>query len=256
MKVIILAGGYGTRLSEYTESIPKPMVLIDGKPIIYHIMQIFSHFGHKEFYIALGYKSEIIKNFFVNLKNMDSDIDIDYKSNTLKYKPKLGLDWKIHLVETGQGAFTGKRVKKIMSLIDDDNILLTYGDGLANVNLNKLINMNLKNKSIVTVTAVRPQARFGEIIFDKSGKVKRFKEKPQINSGWINGGFFVINKNFKKYLVGSNPILEREPLELAAKSKKFCAYKHHSFWQCVDNKRDLDYLRDISKKKTKPWLQF
>ena len=226
MKVVILAGGFGTRLSEYTHSIPKPMITIKGKPILYHIMKHYSKYGYNNFYIALGYKGQIIKNFF--------------KNNSY--------GWKIKMIETGEKTMTGGRLKRLKKYIKNEKFLLTYGDGLSNVNIKKLVKFHEKNKKLVTLTAVRPPARFGAIKL-KGDYVTYFKEKSKLDEGWINGGFFVMESKFIDLIKNDKTFLEREPLEKAFIKKQLVAYRHNSFWQCVDTKRDLDLLRKIFPKK-------
>ena len=227
MKVVILAGGFGTRLSEYTHLIPKPMVKINKKPIIYYIMKHFANYGHKEFYIALGYKGKIIKNYFKN------------KS----------FGWKINLIDTGIRTMTGGRLKKLKNFLKEEkNFFLTYGDGVSNVNLKNLLKSHNKNKkALVTMTAVRPPARFGAIKV-LGNKVKLFREKSKIDEGWINGGFFIIKPKFIDYIEKSSTFLEKYPLQKVAKLNQLYAFKHNGFWQCMDTKRDKDYLEDIFKK--------
>ena len=232
MKVVILAGGFGTRLSEYTDTIPKPMVPIGGKPIIEHIMEIYAYYGHKEFYIALGYKGDIIKQYFKNFKK----------------------DWKINLIDTGADTFTGGRLKRLEKHLSDDNFLLTYGDGLSNININELIKFHEKHKKIVTISAVRPPARFGSLSLSGSD-VTRFKEKTQLGESWINGGFFVINPRFFKFLKGDDTVLESSPLEKVTDLKEIKAFKHEGFWQCMDHKLDKDLLDKMIKDKKAPWIK-
>jgi glucose-1-phosphate cytidylyltransferase len=226
MKIVILAGGLGTRLSEYTKTIPKPMIEIGGKPMIVHIMNHYSKYGFKNFYIALGYKSEIIKSYFKK-----------------KYKK-----WNINLIDTGKNTMTGGRLRRLKKYLGNETFMLTYGDGLSNVNLKKLINFHKKNKNLITLTAVRPPARFGAIKI-KGKKVSYFKEKSKLDEGWINGGFFVIEPKFLKFIKGDKTFLEREPLETVAKKKQLNAFKHDGFWQCIDTKRDRDNLNYLVKKK-------
>ena len=226
MKVVILAGGFGTRLSEYTKTIPKPMIEINGKPIIFHIMKLYAKYGYKDFYIALGYKGEIIKNFF--------------KKNFF--------DWKINLIETGRTTMTGGRLKRLKKYIGQETFMMTYGDGISNINLKKLLKFHNKNKKIVTLTAVRPPARFGALKI-KGPNVIYFKEKSKLDEGWINGGFFVIEPEFFKFIKNDQTYLEREPLEKATKKKQLAAFKHSGFWQCMDTKRDKDSLDKIFKNK-------
>lgn len=219
MKVVILAGGFGTRLSEYTKSIPKPMVKINGLPILMHIIDHYLKYGFNNFYIALGYKSNIIKKYF--------------KKRKLKYK--------VNLIDTGLKTMTGGRLKRLKSKLGNETFLLTYGDGVSNVNLDKLIKFHKKNKKLITLTAVRPPARFGAIKIS-GNKVKTFKEKSKLDEGWINGGFFVVEPKFLGFIKDDNTYLEKEPLERASKNNQLLAYKHHGFWQCMDTKRDKVYL--------------
>jgi glucose-1-phosphate cytidylyltransferase len=251
MKVIILAGGFGTRLSEYTDRIPKPMVNIAGKPILYHIMQRYSDFGHKDFYIALGYKAEVIKEYFLNISNIHSDSSeesaIDVQVNKLT-----NLNWKVTLVDTGKDSMTGGRVKRMQKFIGDEPYMLTYGDGLADIDINKLVNFHKDHGKMVTITAVRPIARFGELRMN-GNNVKSFQEKPQVTKGWINGGFFVCQPEFFDLINDDLTILEREPLEYIASKNELMAYKHEGFWQCMDTKRDKDFLERLSQKNQAPW---
>ena len=226
MKVVILAGGFGTRLSEYTKTIPKPMVKVGGKPIIFQIMKLYAKYGFNDFYIALGYKGEVIKSFF----------------------KKKFYDWNVTLVDTGKKTMTGGRLKKMKNLFGkNETFMMTYGDGLSNVNIKKLLTFHKKNKKLVTLTAVRPPARFG-VIKLKGNFVNYFKEKSKMDEGWINGGFFVMNAKFLNFIKNSQNFLEKEPLERATKQKQLAAFKHRGFWQCMDTKRDKDKLDEILKK--------
>ncbi len=229
MKVILLAGGFGTRLSEYTDTIPKPMVEIGGKPILWHIMNFYAQYNHKNFIIALGYKGEIIKKYFS--KKFD--------------------DWKIELIDTGEKTMTGGRVKRLQKIIGNETCMLTYGDGLSDINLNLLLDFHKSHGKLVTVSAVRPPARFGAIKLD-GDKVTTFKEKSNLDQGWINGGFFIIEPGFFNLIDDDKTYLEREPLEKAAKLGELFAYKHTGFWKCMDTKRDKDDLEDIISKGI-PW---
>jgi len=229
MKTVILAGGLGTRLSEYTKTIPKPMVLIRGKPILIHIMEQYAKYGFKEFIIALGYKGHIIQEYF-SKKN---------------YKKK---GWKVDLVKTGKNTMTGGRLKRLKKHLHNESFMLTYGDGLSNVNLKKLLKFHKNQKKIITVTAVRPPARFGALKL-KGKYVSYFKEKSQMDEGWINGGFFVIEPKFLNFIKSDNTFLEREPLEKVTKIKQLVAFKHDSFWQCMDTIKDKEKLEEVLKKK-------
>ena len=253
MKVIILAGGFGSRLSEYTESIPKPMVKIGNKPILFHIMNYYYKFGFKEFIIALGYKSEIIKEYFLNYSALNSSFTINLKNNDIQIHSKIKLDWTVSLVDTGLNTMTGGRLLRLKEYIGKNNFMLTYGDGLSNIDISKLNKFHRLNKKIVTVSAVRPIARFGELNI-KNDYVKSFQEKPQISDGWINGGFFVMEPEFLNLIKNDETILEKEPLEKAVKMKELSAYKHEGFWQCMDTKRDRDRLEEIYYNGTAPWL--
>lgn len=245
MKVIILAGGFGTRLSEYTESIPKPMVSIGNIPIIRHIMNLYAHYGHDDFYLALGYKAEIIKNYFLNYKTLNSDFTVDLGSGQVSLLDGEGtLNWRVTLSQTGENSMTGGRLKRLKHLIGNESFMLTYGDGLADIDLNALLEFHKSHGKMVTVTAVRPSARFGELEIN-GGKVTNFKEKPQTSESWINGGFFVIEPAFFSLIKDDLTVLEKEPLELAASMGELMAYEHNGFWQCMDTKRDRDMLEDL-----------
>ena len=226
MKIVILAGGLGTRISEYTKIIPKPMIRVNKKPIIYYIMKHYSNYGFKDFYIALGYKGHIIKKYF----------------------KKNNFGWNINLIDTGQKTMTGGRLKRLKKHLGNEPFMLTYGDGLSNVNIKKLLNFHKKNKKLVTLTAARPPARFGAIKI-LGNKVKYFKEKSKLDEGWINGGFFVMQPEFLNYIKNDQTFLEREPMELLTKKNQLIAFKHDDFWQCMDTKRDMDNLNIILKNK-------
>tara|TARA_B100000989_G_scaffold294175_2_gene272798 strand:+ start:23253 stop:23942 length:690 start_codon:yes stop_codon:yes gene_type:complete len=228
MKVIILAGGFGTRISEYTKKIPKPMIKIGNTPIIEHIIKIYEYYGYSEFIIAIGYKGTLIKNYFKKKK------------------------YNIKFVNSGVDSMTGGRLKKISKYIKENNFLLTYGDGLSNVNIKKLVKFHQKHRREVTITAVKPPARFGALKIN-GNKVVDFREKFKDDVGWINGGFFVMKKKFLKRISNSKTYLERKPLETASKDNELMAFKHRGFWQCLDTKRDLDLLTKLSKGKKTPW---
>jgi len=252
MKVIILAGGFGTRLSEYTEIIPKPMIPIGGKPILWHIMHRYAHCGHKDFYIALGYKAEAIKEYFLTFNTINSDFSLDLSTGKVKAYNNKVLDWNVTLVDTGQDSMTGGRVKRLQSYIGDEPFMLTYGDGVADIDINALINFHKNHGKIVTVTAVHPVARFGELEID-GDCVKSFQEKPQVTRGWINGGFFICQPKFFDLIKDDATVLEQDPLENAAQNGELMAYKHEGFWQCMDTKRDKDLLEELWQQKQAPW---
>ena len=253
MKVVILAGGFGTRISEYTEKIPKPMIPIGGFPILWHIMNIYSNYGFNDFNVALGYKGEIIKEYFYKQKIYNSDFTIDLNSGDIKYHQTNQINWKVTLVNTGLKSMTGGRLKRMQSYIGNERFLLTYGDGLSNINIKNLIDFHEGHGKMVTVTAVHPVARFGELNLDGE-KVNWFKEKPQTVKGWINGGFFVIEPEFFNYIDSDQTILEKDPLEEIAKKGQLMAYKHDGFWQCMDTRRDKDFLEEMWNKSGPLWL--
>ena len=231
MKVIILAGGFGTRLSEYTDTIPKPMIHVGNKPILHHIMQLYANYGYKDFYVALGYKGNVIKKYFKNISR----------------------DWKINLIDTGSNTMTGGRVKRLQKIIGRETFMLTYGDGLSDININDLVSFHKNHGKMVTISAVRPPARFGALKL-KDSEVISFKEKSQLTESWINGGFFVMEPNFFEMLSSDETVLEKEPLEKVASMKELVAFKHEGFWQCMDHKLDKDLLDEMCNKKEAPWI--
>ena len=252
MKVILLAGGFGTRLGEYTESTPKPMVTIGRRPILWHIMQHYASFGHKNFYLALGYKAQVVKEYFLNYRALNDDFTVDLRSGTVTPHQLDEVDWQVTLVDTGLQTMTGGRVKRIKPFIGNETFLLTYGDGLANVDLDALLAFHRQHGKLVTVTAVRPTARFGELELN-GAQVTSFQEKPQVHEGWINGGFFVMEPGFIELIEDDQTILERSPLEQAAQMGELVAFQHQGFWQCMDTKRDRDNLETLAKSPNPPW---
>lgn len=252
MKTIILAGGFGTRLAEYTDVIPKPMVPVGGRPILWHIMRTYAHFGHKDFYLALGYKAEVIKEYFLHYRSLNADFTVDLATGHIVPHQKDDADWRVTLVDTGSESMTGGRVKRLQSFIGNETFMLTYGDGVADVNLAELLDFHKSHGKMVTVTAVHPGARFGELMIN-GNKITSFKEKPQTGQGWINGGYFVIEPEFFDLIEGDSTILERGPLELAASQGELMAYPHEGFWQCMDTKRDRDLLEELWIAGTAPW---
>ena len=252
MKTIILAGGFGTRLSEYTLTVPKPMVSVGGKPILWHIMKTYAHYGHKEFYVALGYKAEMIKDYFLHYRTLNADFTVDLGSGTVNPHQLNEVDWKVTLVDTGLHSMTGGRVKRMQSYIGNETCLLTYGDGLSDLNLNELVAFHKNHGKMVTVTAVHPGARFGELEIN-NGQVTTFQEKPQTSQGWINGGYFVIEPEFFNHIESDQTILEREPLEKVTAMGELMAYHHDDFWQCMDTKRDRDNLEKLWISGDAPW---
>ena len=252
MKVVILAGGLGTRLSEETEIKPKPMVEIGGHPILWHIMKHYAHYGLKEFYLALGYRGEVIKRFFMDYYSLDGRISIDLGKGQVDKQDRACEDWIVHLMNTGQETNTGGRLKRLESCLNDGTFMLTYGDGVCDVNLQSLLKFHREQGCIATVTAVRPPARFGGIVFD-GNRVVEFTEKPQIGEGWINGGFFVFEPEIFKYLEGDESILEVDALERLASDRQLAAYRHENFWQCMDTLRDKRLLENLWHERRAPW---
>lgn len=253
MKVIILAGGFGTRLSEYTDSIPKPMVTIGGRPILWHIMKTYAHFGHKDFYMALGYKAEVIKEYFINYHSLNSDFSVDLSSGIVEPLQIDNTDWKVSLVDTGLNTMTGGRIKRLKKFIGNQQFMLTYGDGVANINIDQLLEFHNNHGKLVTLTAVRPSARFGDLELN-GDSVSSFQEKPQLHEGWINGGFFICEPGVFDFIDNDSQMFEREPLEGLVKAGQLMAYKHHDFWHSMDSKRDRDLLESLWDKNA-PWLQ-
>ena len=254
MKVIILAGGFGSRMSEYTQSIPKPMVTIGGKPILWHIMKTYARYGHTDFHLALGYKAELIKDYFLNYRSLNSDFTIDLGSGNLTAHQNDNVNWKVTLVNTGLNSMTGGRVKRMKSFIGNETFLLTYGDGLADIDIAALVDFHNSHGKMVTVSAVHPGARFGAINMD-GNIVTSFKEKPQTTQGWINGGYFVIDSEFFNLIQDDSTILEKKPLERVAEMGELMAYQHNGFWQCMDTKRDRDSLEELWQADNAPWKQ-
>jgi glucose-1-phosphate cytidylyltransferase len=256
MKVVILAGGLGTRLGELTEIMPKPMVDISGSPIIVHIMKIYARFGFKDFIVALGYKGDVIKKYFSELRVMNSDISVDLASGKINYFNDEIFDWNVTLVNTGSQTMTGGRLSRLRGLLNDEPFMLTYGDGVANIDINELLLTHRKFKRVATVSAVHPSARFGLLSLQGSSVVG-FKEKPQSENDWINGGFFVFEPAIFDYLPEDDGlILENEPLERLALENELAAYKHQGFWACMDTMRDKDYLENLCSQGNAPWLNF
>jgi len=252
MKVILLAGGFGTRLSEYTETIPKPMVTVGGRPILWHIMNRYAEFGHKDFYVALGYRAEVVKEYFLHYRSLNADFSVDLSSGTITSHQTDDVDWNVTLVHTGLESMTGGRVKRLQRFIGDEPFMLTYGDGVANIDLKGLLDFHKSHGKMVTVTAVHPGARFGELNIENE-KVESFQEKPQMGQGWVNGGFFVIQPEFFEMIGGDDTILERDPMEKAAHMGELMAFRHEGFWQCMDTKRDRDLLEELWQSGDAPW---
>lgn len=255
MKAVILAGGFGTRLSEETDIRPKPMVEIGGKPILWHIMKIYSHYGFNDFVVCLGYKGYIIKEYFVNYFLHQSDVTIDLSNNQTTIHRSASENWKITLVDTGPNTMTGGRIKRIQKYVNGEPFMLTYGDGVADINIKELVDFHKKNKKTVTVTTVQPTGRFGILDINDSNIVESFIEKPKGDgNNWINGGFFVCQPEVFNYIKDDDStIWEREPLEKLAKEKNIAAYKHHGFWKPVDTLKDKNDLNDVWNSGTAAW---
>jgi glucose-1-phosphate cytidylyltransferase len=252
MKVVILCGGLGTRLSDETEVRPKPMIEIGGRPIVWHIMKHYAHYGLKEFYIALGYRGDVTKRFFVDYASLGGNLSLDLASGRIDKHQATGDDWIIHLRNTGLETSTGGRLKRLEQSLGDDTFMLTYGDGVCNLDLQKLLQFHRSHGRIATVTGVRPPARFGGLIFD-GDFVAEFTEKPQIGEGWINGGFFVFEPKIFDYLKGDTAILESDALEQLASERQLVAYRHEGFWQCMDTPRDKRLLDSLWQQQNAPW---
>ena len=254
MKIVLLAGGFGTRLSEYTDSIPKPMVEIGGKPIIWHIMKRYADYGYKDFVIALGYKADVIKNYFASYHLGQNDYTVNLSTGGTTMSSSGDLDWNVTLVDTGLNTMTGGRVKRLREHIKDERFMLTYGDGVADVNIKHLVEHHANSKNLVTLTAVRPTAGFGELELDEN-LITAFQEKSQLNVGWVNGGFFVCEPQMLDFIDDDSIMLEREPLEAIAAQSQLGAFKHHGFWQCMDSKRDRDLLQALCDEGKEAWLK-
>ncbi len=253
MKTVILCGGLGTRLSEETVLRPKPMVAIGSRPILWHIMNIYGAQGFNEFVLALGYKGEIIKEFFLHYHSLNSDFTVDLATGKVSQEKSSPRDWKVSLVDTGEQSLTGGRVKRLEKLLrPTGTFMLTYGDGVANIDLKKLLAFHKSHGKIATVTAVRPTARFGGMKFD-GDRVSQFKEKAQSGEGWINGGFFVLEPAFFDYLENDSTVLETTPLERLVADGQLMSYRHEGFWQCMDTIRDRQLLEDLWARGEAPW---
>jgi glucose-1-phosphate cytidylyltransferase len=252
MKVLILAGGLGTRLAEETSTIPKPMVEIGGKPMLWHIMKIFAAGGVEEFCIACGYKSEVIKEYFYNFHLHHSDLQIDMKSDKINYRNKKSPGWLIDLVDTGISTMTGGRIKRLQPLLGDKTFMMTYGDGVADIDVSKVIEFHKAHGKLATITAVRPPARFGSLEFE-GDKVISFREKPQVGEGWINGGFMVLEPQVFDYIEGDDTVFEASPLEKLSRDKQLMAYRHEGFWQPMDTFREKQLIENLWLSGNAPW---
>jgi len=252
MKVVILAGGLGTRLQEETSVKPKPMVEIGGQPILWHIMNVYAAQGFNEFIIALGYKSEVIKNYFLNFHDFRKDLTIDLRNGRVAAHDGESEDWTVHLVDTGANTQTGGRVKRLAKWIGGETFMMTYGDGVGDIDINQLLTLHRKSGKLATVTAVHPPSRFGEVVIDND-QVRRFEEKPQTGDGWINGGFFVLEPQVLEYIESDSMPWERDPLRRLAEDGQLTAYKHNGFWQCMDTLRDVQLVEKLWNEGNAPW---
>jgi glucose-1-phosphate cytidylyltransferase len=255
MKVVILAGGVGTRISEETTVRPKPMVEIGGKPILWHIMKIFSSFGHQEFVICLGYKGYVIKEYFANYFLHMSDVTFDLSDNTTRIHENSAEPWQVTLVDTGENAMTGGRLRRVRRYLGSEEFFMTYGDGLGNVDLDALLQFHQRQKTIATVTAVQPPGRFGSLVLDRE-RVAHFQEKPEGNGGWINAGFFVLSPQAIDLVRDDATSWEKQPMEELAAQGKLAAFKHHGFWQPMDTLRDKLHLEELWSSGAAPWQRW
>jgi glucose-1-phosphate cytidylyltransferase len=253
MKVVILAGGMGTRISEETVVRPKPMVEIGGKPILWHIMKIYSHYGYNEFVVCLGFKGYMIKEYFSNYFLHMSDVTFDMKHNTMEVHERYAEPWKVTLVDTGTETMTGGRIKRVASYIGNETFFLTYGDGVSDVNIAKLIEYHKHHGKLATVTATQPSGRFGALSLGVSDRVASFQEKPAGDGSWINGGFFVMEPKMLDLIAGDNTVFEKEPLERLTGAGQLVAYKHHGFWYAMDTLRDKNHLEALWQSGKAPW---
>ncbi len=255
MKIVILCGGLGTRLSEETQVKPKPMVEIGGRPIVWHIMKMYDHYMLNDFILALGYKGEVIKDYFLHYHARQCNLAVHLKNGAVDYNNPTSEDWTVSLVDTGVTTMTGGRLLRLRPyLIDNGTFMLTYGDGVSDINIEELLKFHRSHGKLATITAVRPPVRFGELLV-KDCQVNQFQEKPQAGEGWINGGFFVFEPGVFEFIKDDETLLEREPLEQLAEKGELMAYQHIGFWQCMDTIRDRDFLQTAWQRKEVPWLR-
>lgn len=252
MKTVILAGGFGTRIAEESAYRPKPLVEIGGKPVLWHIMNIYATQGFRDFVVALGYKGEMIKHYFMNFYRLANDLSIELKDGQVQVHAGAREDWSVHLHDTGLNTMTGGRLKRLQTLLDGETFLMTYGDGVADVDVQAALAFHRRMGRLATVTAVRPPARFGSLNCTDD-LVTSFTEKPQMGEGWINGGFFILEPGVFDYIDADHTSFEREPLERLANDGQLAAYRHPGFWQCMDTQRDVTYLNDLWSKQVSPW---
>ncbi len=253
MIAVILAGGLGSRIQELTNDIPKPMIKIGGKPILWHIMKIYYSYGVKDFIVCAGYKDYIIKEYFYNYTIHNSDVSFDIRKNKITYHNNKSEDWNVTIVNTGEKTMTGGRLKRVSDYISDENFCFTYGDAVCNVDIKNLIKFHENSNSIATLTAVQPSGRFGQLTLGENSKVESFIEKPSGDGGWINGGFFVLSKKIFEYIEGDHVSWEEDPLKQISKEGKLSYFKHNDFWQCMDTLRDWKNLENKWNDGTRPW---
>jgi glucose-1-phosphate cytidylyltransferase len=252
VKVAILAGGVGSRLAEETELKPKPMVEIGGKPILWHIMMHYSHYGFSDFIIALGYKGEVIKKYMIDYSSLNRDLTVEMRTGAVTFSHGSVMNWRVDLVDTGMNTMTGGRIRRLERIVGNETFMLTWGDGVSDVNLHKLLSFHRSHGKLATLTAVRPTARFGHLEMNGDAVVE-FSEKPQTAEGWINGAFFVLQPEVFDYIEGDETQWEREPLEQLAREGQLMAYRHQSFWQCMDTLREKKYLENLWASGNAPW---
>lgn len=254
MKVVLLAGGFGTRISEESHLKPKPMIEIGGQPILWHIMKEYSSYGFNEFVICAGYKQQVIKEYFANYYLHRSDITFDFTAqNEMVVHNNVAEPWKVSIVDTGLNTMTGGRIKRVRNYIGNDTFMLTYGDGVCDINIKELYDFHKKSGKLATMTAIQPGGRFGTLDIDESNTIERFSEKRKEDGGWINGGYMVIEPQVIDYIDGDQTVFEREPLERLAAEGQLQAYKHDGFWQCMDTLRDKNLLEELLEQNKAPW---
>ena len=256
MKVLILAGGLGSRLSEETTIKPKPMVEIGGKPILWHIMKIYSFYGFNEFIILCGYKGYMIKEYFAHYFLHMADMTIDMTTNTIVNHNSNAEPWKVTLIDTGLETMTGGRIKRVQKYVGDEPFMLTYGDGVADINLNELVEFHKSHGKLITMTSVLPEGRFGALNIDNANMVSSFQEKPKGDGLWVNGGFFICQPEVFSYISGDETLFEREPLENLAREGQLFTYKHHGFWKPMDTQRDKNLMEELVEKNKAPWIKW
>lgn len=254
MKVVILAGGYGTRISEESLIKPKPMIEINGQPILWHIMKEYSHYGFNEFVICAGYKQHVIKEYFADYYLYNSDVTFDFSNdNEMTIHNNVAEPWKVTIVDTGLDTLTGGRIKRVHKYVGDETFLLTYGDGVCDVNISDVVEFHKSHGKLATMTAIMPGGRFGTLEINENSQIERFSEKRKEDGGWVNGGYMVLEPEVFDYIEGDNTAFEREPLENLSADGELVAYKYHGFWQCMDTMKDRMYLEELLREDRAPW---